>query len=78
MQPSTDDVIFDDGTVWGYWLDQEGGTWITLPKLPMQKAGLTKPPFDVVRPDGKRLHIIARLLDAEGTGEGDATPSAAA
>ena len=29
--------------IWGYWLDQPGGTWITLPKLPLTRAGFTQP-----------------------------------
>jgi len=64
----------DDGTEWGYWLNGEGSAFIVLPKLPMQKAGHTQPPFQVRRPDGKLLHIIAR--PAGGTGRGDATPPA--
>jgi hypothetical protein len=57
----TEETYTNDPTVeWGYWLDKEGGTFIVLPKLPMQRAGLTQPPFDVTRPDGKVLHVIER------------------
>ena len=45
---------------WGYWLDQPGGTWIMLPKLPLIRAGYTNPPFTVTRPDGKVLHVVER------------------
>lgn len=47
--------------VWGYWLGD--GTWITLPKLPLTRAGYTKPPFTVTRPDGKVLHVVERDHD---------------
>ena len=53
-----------DEKEWGYWLDQPGGTWITLPKLPLTRAGYTKPPpFTVTRPDGKVLHVVERDHD---------------
>lgn len=45
-------------TIWGYWLDREGGTFIELPKLPLVRAGYTKPPFQVTRPDGKVLQVV--------------------
>lgn len=45
-------------TIWGYWLDHPGGTFITLPKLPLTRAGYTQPPFQVTRPDGKVLHVV--------------------
>ena len=45
-------------TIWGYWLDREGGTFIELPKLPLTRAGFTKPPFSVTRPDGKVLLVV--------------------
>jgi len=45
-------------TIWGYWLDHEGGTFIELPKLPLTRAGFTKPPFHVIRPDGKVLLVV--------------------
>lgn len=45
---------------WGYWLDQPGGTWIMLPKLPLIRAGFNNPPFTVTRPDGKVLHVVER------------------
>ncbi len=48
-----------DEKEWGYWLDQPGGTWIMLPKLPLIRAGL-KPPVTVTRPDGKVLHVIEK------------------
>ena len=44
--------------IWGYWLDREGGTFIELPKLPLTRAGFTKPPFTVTRPDGKVLLVV--------------------
>lgn len=47
-------------TIWGNWLDHPGGTWITLPKLPLTRAGYTQPPFTVTRPDGKVLHVVER------------------
>lgn len=50
-------------TVWGYWLDKEGGTWVTLPKLPLIRAGFTQAPFTVTRPDGKVLRVVERTLD---------------
>ena len=43
---------------WGYWLDQPGGTWIMLPKLPLIRAGFNNPPFTVTRPDGKVLNVV--------------------
>lgn len=46
--------------IWGYWLDHPGGTWVTLPKLPLQRAGFTQPPFQVTRPDGKVLDVVER------------------
>jgi len=46
--------------IWGYWLDREGGTFIELPKLPLTRAGYTKPPFTVTRPDGKVLLVVER------------------
>jgi hypothetical protein len=45
---------------WGYWLDQPGGTWIMLPKLPLIRAGFNNPPFSVTRPDGKVLNVVER------------------
>ena len=45
-------------TIWGYWLDREGGTFIELPKLPLTRAGYTNPPFQVTRPDGKVLQVV--------------------
>jgi hypothetical protein len=47
-------------TEWGYWLDQPGGTWIMLPKLPLTRAGFTQPPFSVTRPDGKVLNVVEK------------------
>jgi hypothetical protein len=59
----TEETYTNDPTVeWGYWLDKEGGVFITLPKLPLQRAGLTQPPFYVTRPDGKVLHVISRTV----------------
>lgn len=52
-------------TVWGYWLDHEGGIFITLPKLPLIRASYTQPPFTVTRPDGKILRVVERTLDNE-------------
>lgn len=52
-------------TIWGYWLDQPGGTFIPLPKLPLQRAGFTQPPFQVTRPDGKVLHVVERPAEQE-------------
>lgn len=46
-----------DGKEWGYWL---GDQWIVLPRIPLIRAGFLEPPFDVERPDGKILHVIAR------------------
>lgn len=46
-----------DGKEWGYWL---GDQWIVLPRLPLIRAGFLEPPFDVERPDGEILHVIAR------------------
>ena len=72
----SDETYTNDPTVeWGYWLDGEDSTFITLPKLPLQRAGLTQPPFNVVRPDGKLLHVIARPAGGNGN-MGDATPPA--
>jgi hypothetical protein len=56
-------------TIWGYWLDREGGTWITLPKLPLTRAGFTKPPFHVIRPDGKVLLVVERIQVLENIAE---------
>jgi len=57
----SDETYTNDPTVeWGYWLNGEDSTFITLPKLPLQRAGLTQPPFYVTRPDGRVLHIISR------------------
>jgi hypothetical protein len=52
-------------TIWGYWLDREGGTFIELPKLPLVRAGYTKPPFQVTRPDGKVLQVVERQQKQE-------------
>ena len=69
---SEDTYTNDPTVVWGFW---EGDAFVVLPKLPMQRAGLTKPPFNVVRPDGKLLHVIER--PAGGNGDmGAATPPA--
>jgi hypothetical protein len=46
--------------IWGYWLDQPGGTFIELPKLPLTRAGFLQPPFTVTRPDGKVLQVVER------------------
>lgn len=54
-----DNIALDPATEWGYWLDREGGTWISLPKLPLVRGGY-RPPCDVKRPDGKILHVIER------------------
>jgi len=51
--------------IWGYWLDHEGGTFIELPKLPLVRAGYTKPPFQVTRPDGKVLQVVERQQKQE-------------
>ena len=69
---SEDTYTNDPAVVWGFW---ERDAFVVLPKLPMQRAGLTKPPFNVVRPDGKLLHVIER--PAGGNGDmGAATPPA--
>jgi hypothetical protein len=52
-------------TIWGYWLDHEGGTFIELPKLPLTRAGFTQPPFTVTRPDGKVLLVVERIQALE-------------
>lgn len=44
---------------WGYWI---GDKWIMLPKESLVNAGFTAPPFDVTRPDGKILHVVARKM----------------
>jgi hypothetical protein len=49
---------------WGYWLDQPGGTWIMLPKLPLTRAGFNNPPFTVTRPDGKVLNVVEKGMGA--------------
>lgn len=33
-------------------------TWFSLPKLPLLRAGLGPPPFDVTLPSGEVRHII--------------------
>jgi hypothetical protein len=60
MVNSEDNIAIDPSTDWGYWLDREGGTWISLPKLPLVRGGYTQPPFAVKRPDGKILHVVER------------------
>ena len=76
MKKMSEETYTNDPTVeWGYWLNGEGGVFITLPKLPMQRAGLTQPPFNVVRPDGKLLHVIERPAGGNGV-MGAATPPA--
>ena len=42
---------------WGYWL---GDVWISLPKESLTSAGYTDPPFEVTRPDGRVLQVVAR------------------
>ena len=54
----TDAIALANSTIWGYWLDQPGGTFITLPKLPLTRAGYTQPPFTVTRPDGRVLQVV--------------------
>lgn len=50
-----------DEKEWGYWLDQPGNSpFIVLPKLPLTRAGFTKPPFTVTRPDGKVLSVVEK------------------
>ena len=49
---------------WGYFLE-DGKTFITVAKLPLQNAGHEAPPFTVTRPDGKILNIIEKP-DATG------------
>jgi hypothetical protein len=43
-------------TLWGYYV---GEKFVVLPKIPLRLAGHTSPPFEVVRPDGRVLHIVA-------------------
>jgi hypothetical protein len=50
--------LIDDTMVWGYWRD---GVWMPLPKVPMTMAGLGPPPFNVTRPDGREIEVVARL-----------------
>jgi hypothetical protein len=42
-------------TKWGWWCGDE---FIEVPKLPIQRAGFDRPPFKIVRPDGKELEIV--------------------
>ena len=58
---------------WGYWL---GDQWVALPKDPLVNAGYTKPPFDVTRPDGKILHVVARKIVDDATDAGEDVLSA--
>ena len=44
---------------WGYYLE-DGKTFITVAKVPLQNAGHEKPPFTITRPDGKTLNIIEK------------------
>jgi hypothetical protein len=57
-----------DGKEWGYWL---GDQWIALPRHPLINAGFLEPPFDVERPDGKILHVIARNVVDKPTYSGN-------
>ena len=63
---SEEQIDAANSTIWGYWLDQPGGTWVTLPRLPLTRAGYTKPPFTVTRPDGKVLNVVERDKDKSG------------
>lgn len=52
---------------WGFMV---GDCFIDLPKLPMVRAGHTKPPFDVKLPSGSMRRIISRPKQ-EATSDGD-------
>lgn len=53
----TDQPVSDDGPSWG--VIEEDGSFRVIPKKPLTLAGFTTPPFDVTRPDGRVLHIVA-------------------
>lgn len=46
---------------WGYVID---GVFRELPKVPMLRAGLGPPPFDVTLPSGEVRHIVERPIGA--------------
>lgn len=46
----------------GYYL--EDGTWIAIPRLPIERAGL-KPPCEVTKPDGKVVRVVEREDDEQ-------------
>ena len=55
----------DDGRRWGYiWpvgygtKDIAAGTWVELPKLPLLRAGLGPPPFEVMLPGGSKRLVV--------------------
>lgn len=52
-----DDASRDDGLPWGY-IDAAVGDWIVLPKIPLLRAGLGPPPFNVTLPSGEVRHVI--------------------
>lgn len=58
---------------WGYWI---GDKWIMLPKESLVNAGFASPPFDVTRPDGKILHVVARKMVDDAASPGDDVLSA--
>lgn len=56
--------------IWGYWLDHEGGTWITLPKLPLEKCAKARILSDssaYALPDDSYLVEIVGLKTAPHT-----------
>lgn len=48
----------DDGHSWGF---LEGDQFIPLPKLPLLRAGLGPPPFNVELPSGHVRHVVSWL-----------------
>jgi hypothetical protein len=54
----TEHHIQDDHQDWGY-IDPDG-EWMILPKLPMLRAGLGPPPFEVTLPSGEKRGVCHR------------------
>jgi hypothetical protein len=58
--PDQDERDRDDGLEWGHMVD---GMFRPLPKLPLLRAGLGPPPFDVKMWDDTVRHVCHRPLD---------------
>lgn len=56
----------DDGRPWGFMSD--GWCWNEIPKLPILRAGIGPPPFEIELPGGQIRHIVHNPMETQNVG----------